>query len=134
MVIITIRTNIGNVEFTGKLDKNSEYIFSFGYCANFAKILHDNCNDMKLAYIETNNEIDHLFCIFNDGHIYDILGKHSVNDFYDTYNYSIDSSIGILSSYDDIRFQKLYRVNYDIYAKIIIKEYIEKWNLHNVKN
>lgn len=127
MIKSILRTNIGYVQFTGKLDKNTEYIFSFGYCANFAKILSDNRDDLNLAYIQTNDEIDHWFCVSDDEYIYDIMGKHCHDDFYNIYNYSTDSSIHISPERDDIKFCKLYQKEYDIYAKMIVKEYMEKW-------
>ena len=76
-VIVMIDTDHGKVPFTGHLDHNAIEIFSFGYCANFAKVLSKYTG--FLPYVPDGmGSLLHWFCYDPIDHkFYDICGKYT---------------------------------------------------------
>jgi len=78
--MLSVRTSKGNVQWKlGSLDETAEMIFSYGYCAEFARTLYLKNSNLTISYYECEDGTpDHFFC--SDGiYWYDILGKHSID-------------------------------------------------------
>lgn len=131
-ILPVIRTKKGRIQYTGKIDDNTITIFCYGYCANFAKVLHQKYPKLLLSYvIGPHGEIDHWFCYDPSiNSYYDITGKYSKENFYKYHNYSDDNCETVI----DCELDEYYSIGMgedkdDYLAENIILEYINKYNL-----
>lgn len=102
-----VRTKKGKIQFNGIIDTNTETIFRYGYCANFAKILHQRMPKLLLSYVKRRGNIDHWFCTNkNMDMYYDITGCHSKDEFMNVHQYNEGVKL-----HNDIEMDEYYNIN-----------------------
>lgn len=131
MLTIKIRNN--NYDLKNIIDENCIYIFTHGFCGNFAYVLHNKFNSLSLGYIYNKKyfEIDHWFLYDKTNNLYyDIRGKQTheciiLNMFgnYEIYKYLEFCYDITYEEYDNIG---LWDHKYDSYVYEILDDYIEK--------
>lgn len=126
-----VHTNMGHIMFNGCIDRNARIIFTRGYCANFAKILHQRTG-MLLCYITIDSSyIDHWFCYNTHNDLYyDINGPKSKDEFEQFYEYRSNVEYTIDCSIEEYYSIDMGEDKDDYLAECIIEEYMYN---HNIK-
>ena len=81
-ILAMIETDHGKIPFTGHFDHNAVEIFSFEYCANFAKVLSKYTGFLPGYVPDGMGSVLHWFCYDPINHkFYDICGKFTYKTF-----------------------------------------------------
>lgn len=107
-----IRTSQGYVRWLiGRLDEVAEIIFSYGYCASLARVLHLRNPALMICYYEGEDG--------TPDHFYDILGKHAIETMPRNRMIVEDIELDELDQYIDEGDNRL--------AEAVIDEYLKKY-------
>ena len=116
--MLTLRTSRGIIEWElGKLE-TSVKVFKYGYCANFAKVLHQHIPQSLLCVIVYGGIPQHFLCKLGSNYL-DIEGVFTQHQLMSQWDYC-----DICDDIELVELDQNCESEYDYLAESVINEYI----------